>query len=69
MSTDPRVHWEIANPYGISINEAADSWWSGHVSDMMEIDGGLGGLLVATDTGGVWSVDTANNAIALLSSQ
>lgn len=65
MSNDPRVHWELANPYGILVNEPADSWWSGHVSDMLEIDGGLVGLLVATDTGGVWWVDPANHAIPL----
>jgi hypothetical protein len=53
MADDPRFKWELATPYGISIDDKQDAWWSGHVTDILELDGGHGGLLVATQSGGV----------------
>ncbi len=65
MADDARLHWELANPFGIVIDEATDSWWSGRVFDVLELDGGAAGVLVATETGGVWMVDDGGSALAL----
>lgn len=65
MADDPRVHWDLANPFGIVIDEAADTWWSGRVFDMLELDGGDAGVLVATETGGAWLVDDGGDAFPL----
>ena len=62
---DPRIRWELANPHGILIDELKDTWWSGRVFDLLEIDGGDTGLLVATESGGVWFVDATNDALPL----
>lgn len=65
MADDARLHWDLANPFGIVIDEASDSWWSGRVFDVLELDGGDAGVLVATETGGVWMVDDGGSALAL----
>lgn len=65
MTDDPRIKWELLSPFGISINEEQDAWWSGHVTDVLEMDAGIGGLLVATETGGVWSISTGGTTMPL----
>jgi hypothetical protein len=65
MSNDPRIKWELPSPHGFLINEAQDAWGSGHVEDVLELDGGDSGLLVATQTGGVWMVAPDNSALPL----
>jgi len=65
---DPRVHWAQATPFGIVIDENKDQWWAGRVFDVLEIDGGDAGLLLATETGGVWSISANNQATALSNS-
>jgi hypothetical protein len=65
MSNDPRIRWELPSPHGILKDEAQDAWWSGHVEDVLELDGGDSGLLVASHTGGVWVVATDNSALPL----
>src|SRR5262245_12546784 len=66
MPDDPRLKWTLASPFGIQNNEAADAWCSGRVTDVLQFDGGDGGLLVATETGGVWSI-AVNGATTPLS--
>ena len=68
MADDLRIRWELANPHGILIDEQKETWWSGRVFDLLEIDGGDAGLLLATETGGVWLVTPANDALALSNS-
>ena len=58
------VRWELATPLAIQINEHDDVWHSGHVADVLPLDDGRSGLLVATHTGGVWVV-TAASALPL----
>ena len=65
MADDPRIHWSLANPSGIVIDEQADTWWSGRVFDMLELDNGDAGVLVATETGGAWMVDSGGDAFPL----
>lgn len=65
MADDPRIVWKLANPYGVLRDEAQDTWWSGRVFDVKELDGGEGGLLLGTESGGVWFVDSANHALPL----
>ncbi|MCX5545579.1 hypothetical protein M3A49_40210 [Paraburkholderia sp. CNPSo 3076] len=56
MTDDPTVRWELANSLGIQIDNAADAWHSGHVTEILDlVADDL--LVVATQTGGVWSVD------------
>jgi hypothetical protein len=65
MADDARVKWELANHYGILIDQASDTWCSGRMMDVLEIDDGNAGLLVASETGGVWSLDHSNNPLPL----
>lgn len=65
MSNDPRIRWELPSPHGVLMDETQDAWWSGHVEDVLELDGGESGLLVATHTGGVWVVATNNSVVPL----
>ena len=65
MSNDPRIRWELPSPHGILIDEAQEAWWSGHVEDVLELDGGESGLLVAAQTGGVWALSTGGSALPL----
>ncbi len=65
MADDPRFKWELATPYGISIDAQQDAWWSGHVTDVLELDEGAGGLLIATQTGGVWSLSPGGTSMPL----
>jgi hypothetical protein len=58
------VRWELATPLGISVNADVDAWNSGHVTDVLPLDDGAAGLVVATHTGGVWLV-TSGGTTAL----
>lgn len=65
MADDPRIQWKLLSRHGILISEDDDAWWSGHVNDVLELDGGDAGLLVGTEKGGVWMVDAGNSALPL----
>ena len=65
MADDPRIHWSLANPFGIAIDVAADTWWSGRVFDVLELDNGDAGVLAATETGGAWMVTAGGDALPL----
>lgn len=66
MANDPRVNWSPANPVGIAdLNAAQERWWSGRVFDVAELDEGDAGVLVATETGGAWTISTAWHAVPL----
>jgi hypothetical protein len=65
MADDPRVHWDLGNPFGILIDEAADTGWSGRVFGMRELDGGDAGVLIASETGGARLVDDGGDAFPL----
>jgi hypothetical protein len=65
MSNDPRIRWELPSHHGILVDESQNAWLSGHVEDVLELDGGDSGLLVASHTGGVWMVATDNSALPL----
>src|SRR5215212_10272990 len=52
--------WELANPYGILIDEPQDAWHAGHVQDVLPLASGP--LVVAAETGGVWIVTPGTTA-------
>jgi len=47
------VAWELANPYGILVDEEADAWHTGHVTALLPVQG-TSQVLVGSDGGGVW---------------
>lgn len=63
MSDDPTVHWQQATRFGILVNEAADAWYSGRANDVLVL--GNGALLVASSTGGVWSISPSGDPLPL----
>ena len=63
MSDDPTIRWTLASRNGILLNEAADAWHSGHVTDLFQLD--TGGLILSTETGGVWLLSADNDALPL----
>ena len=63
MENDPTVQWSLANPFGISIDEASDGWHSGHVNDVLDLANGS--LLAATQSGGVWLINTNGTTLPL----
>lgn len=58
------VRWEQAVGTGIQVGAHDDVWHSGHIEDVWPLDGGVSGLLVATNSGGVWTA-TAGGAVPL----
>jgi hypothetical protein len=55
--------WVLANPMSIQMDDAGQVWHAGRCVDLLGL--GQGKIVVATDTGGVWSVDGAYNATPL----
>jgi hypothetical protein len=64
LTTDASVQWHLANPLGIRADEGEDAWHAGHVNDVLAFADGAG-LLVGADTGGVWLITPADQAIPL----
>src|SRR5881396_3681854 len=60
MADDPTIAWRLASPFGILIDEHAEIWHAGHCNDILISFGG--GLVVAGDSGGVWSIVAGTNA-------
>jgi hypothetical protein len=54
------TRWVLANPLAIEIDDEGTVWHAGRCVDMLAL--GQGTIAVATDTGGVWSIDGAYNA-------
>jgi hypothetical protein len=71
LLVDPKIVWAPVNGYAIhnSNDPNADVWNAGHVNDIVPWSGGLhnipGGLIVASDTSGLWLV--SDNPISGLS--
>lgn len=65
MVDDPAVRWQQASPVSILLKTRPESFEAGHVNDVLVR--GNGGLLVATDTGGVWSISAQTFAAFPLS--
>ena len=63
MSDDPTIRWEQAAWLGIRTDEKSDAWHSGHANDMLELASGV--ILLATDTGGVWSITPGGATLPL----
>ncbi len=59
------LQWSLVTPFGIVIDEEKDAWHTGHINDMVQLDGGEAGMLVASQTGGVWIVNRNNDALPL----
>lgn len=59
------VNWELANPYGIQLDDQGTQWHAGHVNDLLELSDETA-VVVASDSGGVWLLtDSGDLAIAL----
>jgi hypothetical protein len=56
MLTDAGVYWEQADRLAIETDRQHQGWHAGHVNDVLTL--GSGQLLAATDTGGVWHIQT-----------
>jgi hypothetical protein len=37
MSDDPTILWQLANSFGIQIDNTADAWHSGHVTEILAL--------------------------------
>ena len=57
------LNWLPANPFAILIDPAQNAWHAGHINDVLALDSG--GLVLGTDSGGVWLVEGNNSAIPL----
>lgn len=64
MTDDPTVQWELATGYGIQIKEDEEAWHSGHVDDIVELQDHVG-IVVATESGGVWWIDDNSYSLQL----
>src|SRR5947209_1425933 len=74
MTGGSTIRWHLANYFGIwrgngwgdadFVESAADAWNSGHVNDVLVHEGGL---LGASDTGGVWILSAEGNPSLCLS--
>ena len=68
MAEDPNVVWLQTDSAGIFYKAAqdptrTDAWHAGHVTDVLALDDG--GILIATHTGGVWSVAADGTTLPL----
>ena len=57
MDTDPNVSWVLAGELGIEIDGGKGVWHTGCARDVLVTPSGE--VMVASDTGGVWSVTAA----------
>jgi hypothetical protein len=47
------MSWQLANPYGILVDEEVDAWHTGHVNALLPVKD-TSQILVGSDSGGVW---------------
>ena len=45
------LEWSLATPFGIAIDEDKDASHTGHIKDVVQLDGGAAGMLVAFQSG------------------
>jgi hypothetical protein len=64
LPDDTSMQWQQADVSEISINHDIDKWNSGHVNDILKLNRGAG-LLVGTDSGGVWLIPPKGPATPL----
>lgn len=60
------MSWELANEFGILVNEEAGAWHTGRVRALLTVEG-TQQLLVGSDAGGVWQLFPADEAALPLS--
>jgi len=58
---DPKLKWQLVNPYGIDVG--AGSFHAGRTLDVLMTKGG--GVLAASETGGVWLLPPSGSGIPL----
>src|SRR2546428_533486 len=63
MPDDPTVQWSLASKFGIQVSADADAWHSGHATDVLQLPSGA--LVVAAQTGGVWTASAGSPALPL----
>jgi hypothetical protein len=64
LLADIPVQWQQANPAAILIDAGQDAWHAGHVNDLLVLPDGSG-LIAGAETGGVWVITNADQAIPL----
>ncbi len=64
MPDDGLLQWRLASFWGIAVDEAVDAWHAGHVTEVVELPDD-DGLVVATETGGVWIATDGNPQLPL----
>jgi hypothetical protein len=60
----PQIGWVQADNQAIQYNAAHRAWLAGIVKDILTTPDGS--ILVATDTGGIWSVSEAGEGVCLI---
>jgi hypothetical protein len=63
MGQDPLINWHQSSPFAIAIDPARDIWHAGNVRDVLELDSG--GVVAATESGGVWIIEPNGSAMPL----
>ena len=61
---DSGITWQAATANSILVNEPVNSWNAGHINDILKI--GPSQALIASDTGGVWSLAWSSSSAAAL---
>jgi hypothetical protein len=64
VSALPALQWSQADAAGISIDAGINAWHAGIVKGVLATSGGS--VVVATDTGGIWSVGEAGTGTCLI---
>jgi hypothetical protein len=64
LPDDRNIQWHQADLLSIQVNADANAWHAGHVNDFLVFEPG-GGMLAATETGGVWAITSVAQAIPL----
>lgn len=61
---DSGITWQAATPNAIQVSAPLSIWNSGHINDILKI--GANSALIASDTGGVWSLAWSSSSAAAL---
>jgi hypothetical protein len=64
LPSDTSIHWHQADLLAIQMSENDDAWHAGHVNGILKLEP-ESGMLVASDTGGVWAITRVGQAIPL----
>ena len=64
LPDDSQIQWSQADSLAIQTNNSPEAWNAGHVNGIVKLDQ-TGNLAVATESGGVWTVSSKQQALPL----